>query len=63
MGLYIKEENNSVVFKAKIIPNSSKNEFKGLYNDAIRIKIKAPPVDGKVKQDYIPRKKKYYYPN
>lgn len=47
MGLYFKEANNSIVFKVKLIPNSSVNELRGLYNDAVKIKVKAPPVDGK----------------
>lgn len=29
------------------MPNASKTEVYGLYGDALRIRLKAPPVDGK----------------
>jgi uncharacterized protein len=28
-------------------PNASKNEFSGLHGDRLKLRIKAPPVDGK----------------
>lgn len=42
----IKETDNGIILGFKISPNSSKNEF--IKNgDEIKIKITAPPVDGK----------------
>jgi len=34
------------VFKVYIQPRSSKNQIEGLYGDALKIKLKAPPVEG-----------------
>lgn len=28
-------------------PNASKNEFSGLHGDRLKVRIKAPPIDGK----------------
>ena len=31
----------------RIIPNAPKTEFAGPYGDALKVKVSAPPVDGK----------------
>lgn len=36
-----------VLLKLHVQPKASKNRFAGIYNDAIKITITAPPVDGK----------------
>lgn len=41
-----KETDNGIILTFKITPNSSKNEFLKC-GDGIKIKITAPPVDGK----------------
>ena len=35
-----------VTFKVYVQPRSSKNQIVGLHGDALKVKIKAPPVDG-----------------
>lgn len=42
----IKENSDGLTFKIFVQPRSSSNMIVGLYNDAIKIKIKAAPVDG-----------------
>ena len=42
----INENNNGLIFKVVIQPRSSKNMIVGIYNDAIKIKLTAAPVDG-----------------
>jgi uncharacterized protein len=37
---------NGIRFSAIIQPRSSKNEVTGLYNDALKIRLTSPPVDG-----------------
>ena len=37
---------NGIRFSATIQPQSSKNEVTGIYNDAIKICLTSPPVDG-----------------
>jgi len=34
------------VFKIYVQPRSSKNRIEGIYGDALKIKLKAPPVEG-----------------
>jgi hypothetical protein len=43
---YIRRHPRGVLLKIFVQPRSSKNEIKGLYGDAIKIRLTAPPVDG-----------------
>ena len=43
----------SVIIQVQIQPRSSKNEITGLHNGRLKIKISAPPVDGKANQNLI----------
>lgn len=44
--LFIKEHSQGISFKVYVQPRSSKNMISGLYGDAIKVKLTAPPVDG-----------------
>ncbi len=44
---WIREQNGFCIVQLHIIPNSKKTEILGLYNNRLKIKISAPPVDGK----------------
>jgi uncharacterized protein (TIGR00251 family) len=44
---------NFVTFKIKAQPNSSQNKIAGVYDDAIKINIKAPAVEGKANKELI----------
>ncbi len=48
----IKETANGIILQIKISPNSSKNEFIKT-GDVIKLKITAPPVDGKANKFVI----------
>jgi len=39
--------------KFHIQPNAKKNEIVGLHGDAIKVKLKAPPVDGKANEELV----------
>lgn len=41
------------IVKFRITPNASKTEIIGPYNDAIKIKISAPPLDGKANGELV----------
>jgi uncharacterized protein len=42
----INEEKSSVSFTVRVVPRSSKSEIVGEHYGAIKVKLKAPPVDG-----------------
>ena len=44
--LNIRETNDSITFKVFVLPKSSRNMVSGLHDDALKIKLTAPPVDG-----------------
>ncbi|MFI3291827.1 MAG: DUF167 family protein [Opitutales bacterium] len=46
------QENNQLI-AIKIIPNSSKNQFVGILDGALKIKITAPPIEGKANAQLI----------
>ena len=44
--LFIREKKDGLIFKIFVQPKSSKNMITGLYGDALKIKLTAPPVEG-----------------
>ena len=44
--LFLKETSDGITFNVFIQPRSSKNSVVGLYGDALKIKLTAPPVEG-----------------
>lgn len=50
---WIKEKNNSVVLTVHVVPGTSRTEIVGPYGDALKIKLNAPPVDGKANEELI----------
>ena len=44
---WISENANGVIVKCRVQPSASKTAIVGLYDDALKISIAAPPVDGK----------------
>ena len=51
---------NDIIIKVKIVPGSSKNKIIGVYNDALKITITAPPVEGKANKKCITYLAKYF---
>ncbi|HZK40636.1 MAG TPA: DUF167 domain-containing protein [Atribacterota bacterium] len=51
---------NDIVIKIKIVPGSSKNKIVGVYNNALKIAITAPPVEGKANKKCITYLAKYF---
>lgn len=57
---YFKITGNDIIIKVKIVPGSSKNKIIGAYNDALKIAIAAPPVEGKANKKCITYLAKYF---
>ena len=51
---------NDIIIKVKIVPGSSKNKIIGAYNDALKISVAAPPVEGKANKKCITYLAKYF---
>lgn len=44
---WIRETTKGVLLPVRAVPRASKNEIQGIYNDAVKIRLTTPPVDGK----------------
>jgi len=49
----VQKTKDGIIFKVKVQPKASKNEFAGLYQDALKIRLTAPPVEGKANKALI----------
>jgi len=49
-NLAIQQVDRGVVFRAKIVPGSSRTAISGFFNEMLKIKIAAPPEKGKANQ-------------
>lgn len=48
--LHIREEKEGVFFKVRVQPRASRNQVAGLYEDALKLRLTAPPVDGEANE-------------
>ena len=44
---WITEKGNSLILTLRVVPRSSKNKIDGLLGEALKVRIQAPPVEGK----------------
>lgn len=51
--LTVRETDQGVTFQIHVLPRSSKCELAGTHGDALKIKITAPPVEGKANEECI----------
>lgn len=49
----IKETSEGVIISLSVLPNAPKSEIIGPYNNTLKIKIKAPPIEGKANDAII----------
>lgn len=53
MSKWLSEHKGMVLIRCHIQPGASKNEVAGAHGDRMKIRIKAPPVDGKANKELI----------
>lgn len=56
----IKEHAEGVSISLHILPNAPRTEIIGLHGNHLKIKIKAPPVDGKANEEIIKFFSRYF---
>lgn len=44
---FFEEKDDAVYLNVRVVPRASKDEIQGPYGDALKIRIQAPPVEGK----------------
>ena len=53
METFYNEKDGNLTIKIKAVPNSSKNEICGIYDNALKVKIKAPAVENKANEELV----------
>ncbi len=48
------EKDGCIVLNVRVVPRASKDEIAGMMGDALKVRIQAPPVEGKA-NDYLVR--------
>ncbi|SHF23763.1 hypothetical protein SAMN02745218_01748 [Desulfofundulus australicus DSM 11792] len=48
--VFLREEKEAVVFKVRVQPRAARNELAGLHEDALKIRLTAPPVEGEANE-------------
>ena len=52
MAFYTQNK-NELILTVRVLPNARRSGFDGLFNDALRVALHAPPVDGKANDALI----------
>ncbi|GBF33286.1 hypothetical protein DCCM_2385 [Desulfocucumis palustris] len=51
--MHLKEDGTGVIIKVRVQPRASRNQLAGIMDDALRVRITAPPVDGEANEACI----------
>jgi uncharacterized protein (TIGR00251 family) len=52
-GVRVTESGGRVRFSVRVQPRASRNEVAGLYGEALRVRLTAPPVDGAANTELV----------
>lgn len=53
MGLRVHEVDGRVRFSVRVQPRASRSELAGVYGDALKVRLSAPPVDGAANAELV----------
>jgi uncharacterized protein len=51
--LSVRETATGVVFRVRVVPRASRSGIAGIQDDALKLRIMAPPVEGKANEECI----------
>jgi uncharacterized protein (TIGR00251 family) len=49
----LRETETGVIFRIRVVPRASRSEVAGIQGDALKLRITAPPVEGKANEECI----------
>ena len=49
----LRETETGVIFRIRVVPRAPRSEVGGIQGDALKLRITAPPVDGKANEECI----------
>ncbi|HDT15560.1 MAG TPA: DUF167 domain-containing protein [Firmicutes bacterium] len=50
-GFNVRKDGEKLFFNVRAVPNAKKNETAGIYNGALKIKVKAPPENNRANEE------------
>lgn len=50
---WIRETAKGVLLPVRAVPRASKNEIQGIHGDALKVRLQAPPVEGKANEALV----------
>ena len=56
----VKQDSNAITFTVRVVPRSSRSEIVGEVDGVLKIKLKAPPVDGAANDELVKLLAKYF---
>lgn len=49
----VSESKDGIVFQVRVVPRSSRSEVAGIQGDSLKVRLKAPPVEGRANEECI----------